>query len=88
MTSKFIYKVIRIKAGFVLIIIIYNCSKGEKKEKKNPASLLFDRQAVQHTICSYQCFILSVNTLHSTHGRLFCHVDAVLFSVQMQAFLR
>lgn len=34
MTSKFIYKVIRIKAGFVLIIILYNCSKGKTKQKK------------------------------------------------------
>lgn len=34
MTSKFIYKVIRIKAGFVQIIIIYNCSKDRKKKSK------------------------------------------------------
>lgn len=83
MTSKFIYKVIRIKAGFVLIIIIYNCSKGEKK---NPESLLFDGQAVQHTICSYRCFILSVNTLLSGRGQPCFHLAAVLFSVQIQAF--
>lgn len=35
MTSKFIYKVIRIKAGFVLIIIIYNCRKEKKSCKKS-----------------------------------------------------
>lgn len=54
MTSKFIYKVIRIKAGFVLIIIIYNCSK----RGKNPESLLFDRQTVQKTICMIVLFYL------------------------------
>lgn len=41
MTSKFIYKVIRIKAGFVLIIIIYNCSKeGGKKKKKSRIAVI------------------------------------------------
>lgn len=39
MTSKFIYKVIRIKAGFVLIIILYNCTKG-KAEKTYSKPLL------------------------------------------------
>ncbi len=43
MTSKFIYKVIRIKAGFVLIIIIYNCSRGEGKKVQNHCYLT-DRQ--------------------------------------------
>lgn len=57
MTSKFIYKVIRIKAGFVQIIIIYNCSKDRRK-KIQTHYYLTDR----HTICSYQCFILLVNT--------------------------
>lgn len=35
MTSKFIYKVIRIKAGFVLIIMLYRYSKGEGKKIQN-----------------------------------------------------
>lgn len=43
MTSKFIYKVIRIKAGFVPIIIIYNCSKDRKKKIQNHYYLT-DRQ--------------------------------------------
>lgn len=70
MTSKFIYKVIRIKAVFVLIIIIYNSSREEKTFQ----SLLFDRQA------GHQCTLLSIKPLYSQAGLpfmlpLFCSVS-------------
>ena len=48
MTSKFIYKVIRIKQAFELIIIIYK--QGKRAHKKNPWHTLIDRGV---NICIY-----------------------------------